>query len=276
MQPTANPTLLTLDNNDGTVFELSGDDSHPLRFALSNLGFTNRTGPMYLSVAVYPTNYENSANQWATVKLNGNVIAKYCTPDQSCGDRFFPCVSYMDVSRNVSGAQGGSLLVEVSSSGVKAGPCDYQGYPLHARVFLSESLPPPSRDSLTIWVVVATVLFIFLVLVFAAWYCCSTKNKHKSDAYESESDNVASTAPHMSRDPEANVARKPVASARSPQRRSVQVVPAEEQDAPVPVNKEEGQREEMEPADVGEKDLEAGHDVQQNSKSLLAQYELDE
>jgi hypothetical protein len=48
-----------------------GDDDNPVRFAILNLGFTNRTGLLYLNVAVYPTNYNNSAHQWAFVKLNG-------------------------------------------------------------------------------------------------------------------------------------------------------------------------------------------------------------
>ena len=275
--------MLTLEN-DENVYYKGGDDDNPVRFAISNLGFTNRTGPLYLNVAVYPTNYENSAHQWASVKLNGNMINEYCTPDQSCGDKFFSCVSWMEISRNISSESGGSIVVDVSSSGVKSGPCDYplrsqngilseefivnavSRYPLYARVFITETPPEEPKDSLTIWVIIGTIIFVVLVLLFAIWYYV-TMGKKRDEKYEPE----AQTGLPVEHDPEANrqmVTTKPSASPRrSPRLNNAKVAPSEENPddfGPMAGNSQ-----------LDDEDVEAAHNVVKN-KSLLAHYELDE
>jgi hypothetical protein len=249
---------MTLENDDN-VFYMGGDDSNPVSFLLSNLGFTNRTGPLYLHVGVWPTNYENSAHQWATVSLNGNIINKYCTPDQSCGNRYYPCISWMDVSRNLSSAYGGSLQVEVSSSDVKSGPCDYNGYPLYVQVFLTELPPPVPQDTLTIWVILGVCIFVALVLVFGAWYYFSM-NKEKEDVYSSA----------INGDIETETNQKPLSvksepsPRRSPRLNQAKVVPT---DLPLaPLHHE---------ANVEDKDVEAARNLKEH-KSMLAHYELDE
>lgn len=236
---------------------------------ITNLGYTNRTGPMYLNVGVWPTNYENSAHQWATVTLNGNVIKQYCTPDQSCGDRYYPCVSWMEISQNISSESGGSLLVEVSSSGVKSGPCDYEGCPLQAQVWVTESPPPVASSSLTIWVIIGTCIFVGLLIIIAIWYYWAQGKKKKEDTYgPSSSSQGAGADSRVEHDPEANqhgVTTKPVPSPRrSPRLHPSKIVPVEENVTPSVQNKV-----------LDEQDVEAAINVTKN-KSLLAHYELDE
>lgn len=181
IQPSSHPTLLTLENDDN-VFLQGGDDDNPINFALTNLGFSNRTGAMYLSVDIYTTNFEVIGEQWATVRLNGRVINPTCTPDVSCEDKWYTCVSWLEVSQNLSSHEGGSLHVQVSSQGVSSGPCDYLGYPLYAQVFLTELPPPSHSSSLSIWAIIGPVIFGIFAFIAALWYFY-TRHKRKNDKY---------------------------------------------------------------------------------------------
>ena len=137
-QPSSHPTLLY---PLSLSFAGGGNDSHSVVWESNSLGFASDVMPLYLSVEVYPTDYEIMANQYATIKVNGNTVKAYCTPDESCGSVWFSCVSEYDVQSLKSESLGGSLVVEVSSVGLSSGPCNYLGHPLYARMFLREALP---------------------------------------------------------------------------------------------------------------------------------------
>jgi hypothetical protein len=229
---------MTLQNADNIFFK-GGDDDNPIHFPLTNLGFINRTGPLYLSIDIRATNFEVRGEQWAVVKLNDNVINAFCSPDTSCENYWYACVSWMEVSDELSSAAGGSLSVEVSSTGVTSGPCDYLGYPLYARVFITELSPPDQNESLSIWAVIGPIIFGIGLIIFALWYCCS---KRKSDdKYEEEPmqggeevTRLGENNPDPDTDPEANmlefVAKPNVSPRKSPRvltLRDAKVVPLE-------------------------------------------------
>ena len=137
-QPSSHPTYLyplSLSHEGG------GDDSAPVSWVFDSLGYAQDSAPLYLNVYVWPTNYEKASQQWATVKVNGNVVKAYCTPEESCGTEWFACVSELDISGYKQEALGGSLTVEVSSTGVGYGPCDHNSKPLYTSMYLREALP---------------------------------------------------------------------------------------------------------------------------------------
>jgi len=179
IQPSAHPTLYTPFLRE---YVLGGNNSHPAVFQLNNLGFGNRytrnNESMFLSVSVFPTDYAQKANQWATVKLNGEVIRAYCTPDESCGRDWFSCVVNLNVSGVVSPANGGSLDVEVSSFGVRHSECDVDGFPLLARVVLTESTPSDVDAISVYYFLYATGGFFIVALVALLVHVYITKEKN--------------------------------------------------------------------------------------------------
>jgi hypothetical protein len=131
-----------------------GSDLDPVVWNVDSLGYGDDT-PLYLSVYIMPTNYFYTSSQWVTVTVNNVVLEAKCTPGESCGTEWFPCLSQVDVNDEVLSAFGGSLTVTVSSEGISSGPCDYEGYPLYTHMYLSGVLPsgqptmePTSQPSL--------------------------------------------------------------------------------------------------------------------------------
>jgi len=189
-----------------------------------NLGFANRTvRPMYLSVDIRATNFEVLGEQWAVVKLNDNVINAACSPDVSCVDMWHSCVSWLEVSDELLSVAGGSMTVEVSSTGVSSGPCDYLGYPLYARVSLTELSPPDSQpEALSIWAIIGPSVFGIISLIFAAWhlhlYFKKRRMNEKYGVESARSSEEVQLPEDLEVDPEANdlhVALKPLSSAHS-------------------------------------------------------------
>jgi len=136
--PSSHPTLvypLSLS------YEGGGNDSHPVVWETDSVGYVGDTMPLYLSVEIYPTDYEIFANQYATIKVNGNTVDAHCTPDESCGSVWYSCISEYDVKSLKSEELGGKVVVEVSSTGLESGPCNYLGHALYTRMFLREALP---------------------------------------------------------------------------------------------------------------------------------------
>jgi hypothetical protein len=165
-----------------------GNESHPAQFHLTNLGFESRhvrnNESLYLSVAVFPTDYAMEGNQWATVKLNGFVIDAYCTPDHSCGKHWYTCVTDIEVSRVVSSEYGGSLHVEVSSFGVLPSSCDYLGYPLYAKVGLTEKSPHDEERLISVYYFLyATSVFFALMVVTLLIHIFIMKEKNVISVY---------------------------------------------------------------------------------------------
>ena len=161
-QPSSNPTLITPFSR---LYYAGGNETSPVLFHLSNLGFASRhmrNESVYLSVDVFPTDYAIIGNQWATVKLNGVVIDAYCTPDESCGNDWYSCVTGLDISDEVSPENGGSVVVEVASFGVLTSPCDYRGYPLYAKVSLTET-PAGDIDTISVYYFLYAVAGLFVI-----------------------------------------------------------------------------------------------------------------
>lgn len=155
-----------------------GNSTHAARFSLTNLGVEDRRNLLYLSVSVFPTDFAMKGRQWATVKLNGEIIAAYCTPDQSCGKHWFSCVADLEVARNVSHEHGGSLDVEVSAVGVLHSECDRHGHPLYVRVDLTER---GAREVVAIsayYFMYATAGLFFVLLVALLVHVCVKKEQN--------------------------------------------------------------------------------------------------
>lgn len=293
VQPSSHPTLVSLVNSDHVFFR-GGDDLHPAIFPLVSLGYANRTvRPMYLSVDIRATNFEVRGEQWAMVKLNDNVINAACTPDVSCVDMWYTCVSWLEVSDELSSVAGGSMTVEVSSTGVSSGPCDYLGYPLYARVFLTELSPPdPQYEALSIWAIIGPAVFGLLSLVVAAWHLhlyIRTRRMNEKYGVESARRSEAVQQPDdLEADPEANdvhTVPKPLSSAQSSPRAfslgDSKVVPVEnsEHDMQLVDRSHSDAAEDDESVDgLGMKsDIESVRDSQILSKEgWLINYELEE
>jgi len=122
-------------------FSGGGNDTSPVVWEVDRLSYVNTVHPLYLTVDVYPTNYEVFANQYATITVNGAVIDSHCSPDESCGDTWYMCVGEYDISHLVEEPLGGSVVIEVSSTGVNSGPCNHNGHPLSTQMFLREVMP---------------------------------------------------------------------------------------------------------------------------------------
>jgi hypothetical protein len=181
--PTSNPTLFSAHFSE---LYKGGDNDNPVTFSVSKLGFANRTKPAYLSVAVYPTNYEMKGSQWATVKMNGEVISAYCSPDESCGSDWYYCVSDLDISQQLSSTVGGTIMVEVSTVGVDSGPCDYNGHPLYAYVKISENEPPADKKSLGLWIIIGCLLGALLVLIVVVYLFTKENGVRSESKYDEE------------------------------------------------------------------------------------------
>jgi hypothetical protein len=256
--------------NEDNVFYKGGDDDHPITFSLTNLGYINRTGPLYLTVEVFPTDYENRGDQYARVKLNGGIIDEFCSPDQRCGKDFYTCVAWMEISRNISSAEGGSLEIEVSSSGVKTGPCDYLGYPLYARVYITELAPPPDRETLTIWIFFGVALFLFFLLLIVGYY--QLKKAKNEKRHSNLPKKMSKELSNLDFDPESNQVVVKSSPRRSPRFLSPHKV--------VPMDEEVEDELPVVGSFLGEvqrdhDDVEAARVISRN-KSWLANYELDE
>lgn len=164
-QPSSNPTLLSpflFQREEG-----SNASSH-IVWDLNGLGHANSTLPIYMSVAVIPTSYEFEANQWATITVNGHVAVEFCTPKLSCSEDWYYCTHQMPVHDILNTTAGGQLVIDVSVTGVESGPCDYLGYPLYARVELSETFVPPNSPPFrthVMFIVVPIVVFLLLLLL---------------------------------------------------------------------------------------------------------------
>ena len=179
VQPSSHPTLMS---PFVETFFAGGNETMPAHFHLTNLGFKDRTERMYLSVAVFPTDFAMVGNQWASVMLNGLVIDEYCSPDESCGKHWFPCVKEMQVSPHIMQANGGSLLVEVSSTGVLPSQCDYRGYPLYVRVDLTEKRPLDEEVVSIYFLLFAAMYLLILFLVGVFCYIIVYKKKEVKSA----------------------------------------------------------------------------------------------
>jgi hypothetical protein len=152
-----------------------GDDAEPLIFNLTQLGFANVSGPLYLGVSVFPTNFEVRGSQWASVTVNGDELIPFCVPDASCGTEMYYCLVNLDVRSRLQSPFGGSLQVVVSSTGVNGGPCDYEGFPLYSCVQIGDYIPSSEENLLpSIWVMAAVGCLILIVLLIVGCYCRSS------------------------------------------------------------------------------------------------------
>lgn len=156
-----------------------------MSFLVSKLGFMNRTQPKYLSVAVWPTDYADKADQWATVKIDGQVVVPYCTPSQSCGKEYYYCMLEQDVLSFVNETLGGSFIVEVTTTGVNSGPCNRKGFPLYAHLHITE-VKLTATEHLSIWIFVALCISITLIVIAYWWYRYSTRLKQRRKDYVPE------------------------------------------------------------------------------------------
>jgi len=175
--PSSSPTL-----SFPLTYEAEMGGIHNVSFSIRDLGFVNRSTPKFLSVGVWPTNYDDKASKWAIVKINDEVIVPYCIPQQSCGTRFHYCVADMDVLPYVNSSLGGSFTVDVITSGVFSGPCDHEGHPLYARVFLTEIMPT-SDEYISIWIFVAACVGFCLLLILVIWLIFAYKQRQKRLLY---------------------------------------------------------------------------------------------
>jgi len=178
--PTSTPTLsfpLTYEDEKG--------GSSSVSFFVSQLGFMNRSQPKYLSVGVWPTDYADRADQWATVKIDGQVVVPYCTPSQSCGKEYYYCMLEQDVLPFINETLGGSFTVEVTTTGVNSGPCNHNGYPLYAHLHITE-MKPTGRYHLSIWIFVGLCIGVVLFLMAWGWYEYSSQLKQRRKNYVPE------------------------------------------------------------------------------------------
>ena len=193
-QPTATPSgepssqpssVPTVSSPHWSEFCGGGNDTHPVQFEWSQLGYANQTDrPLYLGVRVYPTNYEASGAQWATVIVNSVELVTYCTPDETCGDSFYNCVVQADVRSHVMAPDGGSLTVTVSSTGVNGGPCDHAGFPLYVCMELSDYIPSNKEDRFpNVWVLVSIGALLFFITLLILCYCKASNKGSKSSQY---------------------------------------------------------------------------------------------
>jgi len=175
-EPSAQPTSLpTLVSPLWTELCQGGDDSNPVVFNLTQLGYANESGPLYLGVSVFPTNFEVLGSQWATISVNGDEIVPYCNPDDSCGGSMFPCLVKLDVRSRLTETFGGSLQVIVSSTGVEGGPCDHEGFPLYSCVQIGDYIPSTDESGLpSLWVLGPIGGFLLFFLIILCCYCKSS------------------------------------------------------------------------------------------------------
>lgn len=143
-------------------------------FSLNNLGLAGRDVPTYLTVLVVETDYLKKSSQWATVRVNGEVVVPFCTPQAHCTEAWYHCMLDVDVTERLRAASGGTLEVEVSSFGVEPGPCDHLGYPLYAKVVVTdEPLVEDERELSINWLFLAAVSFfllMFCLLFLVVWH----------------------------------------------------------------------------------------------------------
>jgi hypothetical protein len=182
--PSSTPTL-----SFPLTYEAEKGGMHNVSFLVRDIGFVNRSTPKYLSVGVWPTNYDDKASKWATVKINNEVIVPYCIPQQSCGEEFYYCFTYLDVMSYVNSSLGGSFVVEVTTSGVFSGPCDHQGYPLYARVYLTETLPT-SEESFSIWIIVGACIGFCFLLILILWCVYAWRIRQRRQKYAADTADV--------------------------------------------------------------------------------------
>jgi hypothetical protein len=133
---------------------------------------------MYLSVSVFPTDYAMQGKQWATVTVNGDVVNAYCTPDQSCGNDWYSCVTNLEVSALVLPRNGGTLDVVVSSFGVLNSDCDINGHPLYVMVSLSEKLSNAADEISVFFFLYATAGFFMVMLLALLIHVCIKKEQN--------------------------------------------------------------------------------------------------
>lgn len=139
----------------------------PVVWSLPGIGYDNNTLPLYLSVDVWPTNYALGSDQWASISVNGMSLLDYCSPNAECGDSWFSCVQDVNIADLISEQNGGHIIVEVSTTGVKPGPCDKNGFPLYARMVLQESLP--AVEQLSIWAIIGPIIGGVVFLAVMLW-----------------------------------------------------------------------------------------------------------
>ena len=97
---------------------------------------------LYLRVEVFPTAYPYKTAQYVTIYVNGVEVLPYCSPGIECGSDYFVCLADYDVSQQLMSANGGSLEVFVTSTGLSPSICDYNGYPLFVRFTLHDTNDP--------------------------------------------------------------------------------------------------------------------------------------
>jgi hypothetical protein len=182
--PTATPTF-----NFPLNYQVEKGGMNNVSFHVRNVGFINRTHPKYLSVGVWPTDFADKADQWTTIRINGEVVVPYCTPSLSCGRDYFYCVLEKDIFSYVQSALGGSFTVEVSTTGVNSGPCNHQQFPLYARLHVTERKPTEPKV-LSVWIFVALCIGIMLLVGAVLWYLYSSRLKEKRRNYIPEEADV--------------------------------------------------------------------------------------
>lgn len=127
--------------------------------------------PIYMTLGIIPTSFEYKAIQWVTVKINGAIAVHYCIPEKSCSEDWYLCADQMNVFDFLNSSIGGTLNVEVRAFNVESGPCDYNGYPLYAKMTLSETYVTPPKDPEEVHImaivapIVAVILFLILIYV---------------------------------------------------------------------------------------------------------------
>ena len=143
-------------------------------FSVSNL---NDTG-LFLSVEVYPTAFPFKTVHYVSIYVNDVMLSEFCTPGRECGEEFYTCLHDIDVKNYTSSLRGGSLVVNVVSTGLQSSICDYRGYPLYVRFTLSESptimtespsLPMEQTSSDTLGLLVSYEVKTGFVMILVGW-----------------------------------------------------------------------------------------------------------
>lgn len=100
---------------------------------------------LYLRLEVFPTAFPYKSAQYLSIYVNGVEVMKYCAPGLECGADYYACLADYDVSNFVQPAQGGTLEVQVTATGLKPSICDHNGYPLFVRMTIHDTNDPHTQ-----------------------------------------------------------------------------------------------------------------------------------
>jgi hypothetical protein len=141
-QPSPAPTSVPSGDAHISQSYITGSSNESVVWNAHGLGVMS--GPLYLTVKVYPTSFAETSTQQAMIYVDGNLINGFCRPGADCGLDFYTCLSDVDVADFVTMSQGGSLLIEVKTVDVYSTECDHKGYPLYVDISLSDQLTATS------------------------------------------------------------------------------------------------------------------------------------